>query len=214
MKKIILTFLLVVSSSVFAREELVLNTESSYKPDHSNRFSFALGLNPSLTKSADVTNFTFSYAKQLESFWADSTISITSGKFLKLSANNTNATGATDNQLVDQKNSLMTIGAGVGRETRYAQTLIPIENLYEYMAADVTYNSYKEDLSGKTFTGPGLLAKFSLYKKVSDYFSGGFHFNYNLAVVKRSQDFDTETSSQRSLTLGFLTVGVDLSFYL
>jgi hypothetical protein len=103
---------------------------------------------------------------------------------------------------------------GVGRETRYAQTLLPFNDIYELMAANITYNSYKEDYSGRTFSGPGILAKFSVYKKFNEYFSAGAHFNYNLAVVKRAAENDEETNSQRSLTLGFLTLGFDISFYL
>jgi hypothetical protein len=202
------------SLNAFAREELVLKGDSSFNPTHTNRFSVMLGLNPSLTKSADISNFTFSYAREMENFWIDSNLVMTKGKFLKLSANNPSATGALDTQLEDQENSLTTIGIGIGRETRYAQTLLSIDDLYELMAANLTYNMYKEDFSGKSYSGPGILAKFSLYKRFNEYFSAGTHFNYTLAVVKRSQDFDTETSSQRSLTLGFLTVGVDLSFYL
>ena len=136
------------------------------------------------------------------------------GLFKKFSANNPTATGATDTQLEDQQNSLTTIGVGIARETRYAQTLLPLDDIYELMAANLTYNSYKEDFSGKSFSGPGLMAKFSVYKRFGDYFSAGAHFNYNLAVVKRAQDVDTETNSKRSLTLGFLTMGIDLSFYL
>ena len=134
--------------------------------------------------------------------------------FHKFSSNNPTATGATDDDLAEQENSLTTFGVGIGRETRYAQTLLPFDDIYELMAANITYNSYKEDFSGKSFSGPGLLAKFSVYKRFNDYFSAGAHFNYNLAVVKRSEEFDGETSSARSLTLGFLTVGFDLSFYL
>ena len=196
------------------KEELIVKSEPSYVSTHENRFSVMLGLNPSLRTSSDVTNITFSYAKEMENFWFDSNLLITKGKFRKLSANNQSATGLTDAQLEDQSNTLMTVGVGIGRETRYAQTILPISDLYEMMSANITYNSYKEELSAKSFTGPGILAKFSLYKKFSEYFSAGTHFNYNLAVVKRSQEFDTETSSQRSLTIGFLTVGIDLSFYL
>jgi len=214
MQKYALWLILFFSSAVFCQDQLVLKHETEFMPTHSNRFSAALGLNPSLTKSSNITNFTFSLAKKLENFWLDGTLALTSGVFRELSANNAAATGATDAQLEDQKNTLMTIGIGIARESQYAQTLLPIENLYEMMAANLTYNSYKEDYSGKTFMGPGLIAKFSLYKKFNDYFSAGGHFNYNLAVVERDENTANETTSNRSLTLGFVTVGVDLSFYL
>ncbi|QDK42173.1 hypothetical protein DOM21_12100 [Bacteriovorax stolpii] len=215
MKQTIAASLLFVSASAFAANgELVLNTETTFNPSHTNRFSFMLGVNPSLTKAADMSSFNFSYGKKLENFWADANVMMTKGLFNKFSANNATATGATDDQLAEQENTLTSIGLGIGRETRYAQTLLPFDDIYELMAANLTYNIYKEDFSGKSFSGPGLMAKFSVYKRFNDYFSAGAHFNYNLAVVKRSQENDTETSSQRSLTLGFLTMGVDLSFYL
>jgi hypothetical protein len=203
----------VTIQNVFS-EELIMNSESTFNPTHENRFSFMTGVNPSLTKSGDMSNFTFSYGKKMENYWIDTNFSMNKGLFKKFSANNATATGASDEQLEEQQNSLTTIGVGIARETRYAQTLLPFNDIYELMAANLTYNSYKEDFSGKSFSGPGLIAKFSVYKRFNDYFSAGAHFNYNLAVVKRAQDNDTETNSQRSLTLGFLTMGIDLSFYL
>lgn len=211
-KKCTLLLLVVCSTSLIA-EELVLNTESTFNPTHDNRYSFMLGFNSSLTRAADLSNFAFSYGKQLENYWLDTNVLMTKGLFGEFSANNQPATQAAASQLETQENSLLTIGVGVGRETRYAQTLLPFEDIYEYMAANITYNKYNEDFSGYSFTGPGLLAKFSLYKKFNEYFSAGTHFNYNLAVVKREQQ-NNETSSERSLTLGFLTIGFDISFYL
>lgn len=210
----ILPVLFTASMATANSAELILNTDSTFNPTHENRFSFMMGVNPSLTKSADMSNFTFSFGKKMENYWIDTNFAMNKGLFKKFSANNQTATGATDEQLEEQENSLTTIGVGIGRETRYAQTLLPFNDIYELMAANLTYNSYKEDFSGKSFSGPGLLAKFSVYKRFNDYFSAGAHFNYNLAVVKRAQDNDTETNSQRSLTLGFLTMGIDLSFYL
>ena len=216
MKKLLITLIFVfVHSTTFASDIVKVRSETTFEPTHSNRFSFMLGLNPNLTKSSDVTNFSFAYATKREDFWWDANVSMTSGLFRELSANNASATGATGVQLEEQKNSLLTLGLGVSRESNYAQTLMPyFSNIYEVMTADLTYNVYKEDFSGKSFTGPGLLTKFSLYKKFNDYFSAGGHFNYNLAVVKRPENFSGETSSARSLTIGFVTVGFDLTFYL
>lgn len=213
MKLLMPVTLLFWSTAVLANTELVLNTESTYNPSHDNRFSFMLGFNPSLSRAADLSNFAFSYGKQFESYWLDTNFLMTKGLFGEFSANNQTATGASDFQLETQENSLTTIGVGIGRETRYAQTLLPFDDIYELMAANLTYNMYKEDFSGQSFKGPGLLAKFSVYKRFNDYFSAGTHFNYNLAVVERAKE-NNETTSARSLTIGFLTIGFDISFYL
>lgn len=195
-------------------EELVINSEAAFIPTYHNRFSFMLGLNPNVQKAADVTNFTFSFAKKMEDYWLDTNLFYTSGLFSKLTTNNPSATTLTDEQLADTKSTHLSIGVGIGRETRYTQTLLPISEIYELMAANLTYNIFKEPTSTKSFTGPGMMAKFSVYKKFSDYVSAGTQFTYNLAVVKRAQDFDTESSSASSLTLSYLTIGFDLSFYL
>jgi hypothetical protein len=218
MKKLNITLLLILAcaslSNAFAASELTLNSETTFEPSHTNSFSIMAGVNSSLTKSADMSNIAFSYGKKLEDYWFDSNLLITKGLFSKFSNNNPTATGATDEDLATQQNTLSTFGVGIGRETRYAQTLLPFNDIYELMAANITYNSYKEDFSGRTFTGPGILAKFAVYKKFNDYFSAGAHFNYNISVVKRTAANDEETNSQRSLTLGFLTIGLNISLYL
>jgi hypothetical protein len=173
-----------------------------------------LGLNPNINRAADVSSLSFSYGKELENFWIDTNFSMTRGLFRKITTNNAAATTRTQAEQQDEQKLLTTFGIGVGRFSHYAQSLLPFKNLYEYMAADLTYNFYRDSHTSKFFYGPGLLAKCSLYKKFSDYFSAGALLTYNLAVIKRAQDNDAESSSARSLTMSFLTVGFDLSFFL
>lgn len=206
--------LILTMTSAFAVENLTLNTEPVFSPTFQNRVSFLIGLNPSLTKAGDVVNFNASYAKKMEDYWFDTTFIITSGAFNKMTTNNAAATGATDDALFDTKSTLTTFGLGVARESRYSQTLLPFDGMFEVISADITYNLYKETTTGKSFSGPGFIAKFSLFKKFSDYVSMGPQLLYNLAVVKRAQDSDTEMSSARSLTMSYVTIGFDLSFFL
>lgn len=216
MKKSILLLLLAIIYPTIAasREGLLSATEVEYSSTHHNRFSLMLGLNPNLQKATNVTNFTFSFGKKMDNYWLDTNLILTNGLFSKLTTNNATATGLTDEQLVDTKSTHTAFGIGVGHETRYAQTLLSFTDIYELMAANITYNLFKEPTSGKSFSGPGMIAKFSVFKKFSDYVTAGTQFTYNLAVVKRAQDIDTESSSARSLTISYLTVGFDLSFYL
>ncbi|MBP9681559.1 MAG: hypothetical protein KBD76_09150 [Bacteriovorax sp.] len=195
-------------------EELILNNDPSFNPTFQNRYSFLFGLNPNINRAADISNLTFSYGKEMEHFWIDSNFSITRGLFRKITTNNAAATGRSQNEQQDEQKLLTTFGIGVGRITQYAQSLLPFKDMHELMAANLTYSFYRDSNTSKFFYGPGLLAKCSLYKKFSDYFSAGAQFTYNLSVVKRAQDNDTETSSSRSLTMSYLTIGLDLSFYL
>ena len=212
--KILSVSIVFLSTPIFSQDHLLSETDTTFNPSHLNSFSGMMGFNSSLTKSADLSNFAFSYGRKMNDYWLDTNLLVTTGLFHKFSSNNPTATGATDDDLAEQENSLTTFGVGIGRETRYAQSLLPFNDIYELMAANLTYNSYKEDFSGKSFTGPGLLAKFAVYKRFGDYFSAGAHLNYNLAVVKRAEELEGETNSQKSLTLGFLTLGFNLTLYL
>lgn len=211
---LILVLLFTFSTRIFALDELILNSDPSFIPTFQSKFSFMLGLNPSLQKSAELSNLVFAYDRKIDDFWLDASFLITNGAFNKMTTNNPDATGLTNGETIDTKSTLTTFGVGIGRDFHYVKALLPYKGIYEFIAADLTYNIYKERASDKSFTGPGMMAKYSLFKKFSDYFSAGAALTYNLAVVKRSTEKSTENSSQQSLTMSFATIGFDLSFFL
>lgn len=209
-------FILLLSFHIHA-EELVLHTEPTYTNEHNNKYSFMLGLNPSMTKTNQLINAHFSYARNTkENMWWDYSFSIIKGNFDKFTTNNASATLESTATMNSTTNSSTQMLGGIGLlyRTEYTQSLIPVDSLYEMVGASLTYNVYKDTNSSKTFNGPGFIAKFSMLKKFADYLSFGGNIIYNLAVVKRGQDSDQETSSQRSLTLSHVTVGFDLSIFL
>ncbi len=206
--------LFLLSSTAYGAQYDVLNNLNPMEFKHENRLTVMYGMNPSFKNSTDVNNIAVSYSEKKNDYWWDSNIVFTKGQFGKLAANNASATGTSNGDLAEQSNTHTSFGFGLGRETRYAQTLLPFENIYEMMTANLTYNFYKEDFSKKTFTGPGILAKVSVYKMLNEYFSVGTHLNYSLSVVKRAQEYEDETSSARSLTMSFVTVGFDISLFL
>jgi hypothetical protein len=212
---IIMTLVISLSMSVKA-SELVLNSDSAFVPDYKNRFSALVGLNPSVMKSLDVKNLHLAYSKQREDLsWWDFNFTMTQGHFNKMTTNNAIATGNTKTVMNDSLQSdQLSLGVGLQYQTDYTRTILPFEGMYELMSASVTYNYFKDSQISNTFMGPGMIAKLSVLKKFSEYVSFGGNIIYNLAVVKRSQNSSTETSSQRSLTLSHLTFGLDLSLYL
>ena len=210
----ILSLLLMMATTVDSAETLDLKSESEFNPSHTSKFSFLYGVNPNLYKLTDISDFTFSYSNQQKDYWFDSNLSVTRGIFKKISTNSYSATGVLNNDINDSSRNLITFGAGVARKTTYIRDLLSWDSWYEMSGANLTYNMFKESVSSKNFTGFGILTKFGLYHKSSDYFSYGTQFLYRLAVVKRAADYNTETSSPRSLTLSHLSLGIDLSFFL
>lgn len=179
--------------------------------NHTHKFSLSYGVNTSLLKAADLNSISASFARKgSERLWYEVNFQSATGLFSKFSAN----TGATDEILVDQKNKLMSLDLAVGLESSYTQNLLALKDVFEYISAGLGYYSYSEDYSGEKFTGPGIHAKFQVYKRMNDFFSAGLNFNYHLASVKRKALSDTESGSDRSLTLGFATIGLDFNIYL
>lgn len=209
MKKI--SLILVVYSFLFSLNLYAQSTEFS----HTSKFSLSYGVNTSLLKAADLNSVGVSFARKGSGrLWYEVNFQSATGLFSKFSANNPTATGATDDMLADQKNKLMSLDMAVGLESSYTQNLLAMKDVFEYISAGLGYYSYSEDYSGEKFSGPGIHAKFQVYKRLSEFFSAGLNFNYHLATVKRKALSDTESGGDRSLTLGFGTIGLDFNIYL
>ncbi len=222
MKNILALALLITSTLAFSADySFETKSESSFTPEFNNRFTIIAGLNPTIYRSQDVISLQGSYGRKMsnsswgDSLWADFSIQQTTGIFRDLAENNSNATGVATTELEATKESVQMIALGLQYRTHYASTLLPL-NLYETSTASAMYGMMKEDLGAKTFSGPGLKAKFSLMKPLNDYCHVGFNFDYNLLTLKRGkEDSDTiTTGSSRSLTLSWLTIGLDFSLFL
>jgi len=127
-----------------------------------------------------------------------------------MTVNNSTATKVSDDQFGQAKaGSLFNIGIGISLETELSKNLFLSNNVYEKSSAYLTYSNLKS--FNQDFMGIGFVTSFSLYYKLSSFFSIGPIFTYELHSVKRKQDNDAETSSHRSLTLSFITTGIDFS---
>lgn len=215
MNKLIIIFITLISFNILA-SEFEIADESKYIPDFTNRFSALIGVNPDMTKTNENETLHLSYGlHKIENAWWDFNFTYSKGHFDKLTTNNPTATLLSSNQMAySTTTSQMAFGAGLQYETHYIQTLMPFKDMYELIGASLTYNFLKDPQVSNTFSGPGMIAKYSVLKKLTNYISIGGNLIYNLAVVKRSQLNSTETSSSRSLTLSHLTLGFDFSFYL
>ncbi len=212
-----LIFLLLIFSSLnlYAQEEFKLNDEVGFIPKFDQRYNVGFTFNPSMTKTNQVLGLDGSYSSKFSNnYWLNYQGAIFQNQFNAVSKNNASATKLTDLELADAKASHVMFGVGLSVHSEFFGELFPFNNVYEISSAALTYNLFKFTDGNKVFNGPGILAKYSIHKKMNDYVSIGGNFIYNLAVVKRAQDVDTETSSSRSLTISYLSIGFDVNFYL
>lgn len=213
MKNKILVTLFCLFLSNLTLAEFELKSESSYNPEFNNRYSFIFGLNPSLGRSQDVKSMQFAYGRKWdETLWVDAFFQSTNASFRDIGENNAQATGVSNADIYTASEKLSLFGLGVQYKSRYSAILLPFD-LYETTTASLVYATMSEDAGGKSFSGPGFKAKFSVMKPLGNYMHVGLNMDYNLLTLKRAQE-GTENGSARSLTASWLTLGFDISFFL
>jgi hypothetical protein len=112
----------------------------------------------------------------------------------------------------DAKDTLFAIGAGVGYRFKLLLDFMPTEDVFE--SIDVFFNSVQlnETHINKTYRGYGLTTNYGIHKRVNtSYFYGG-KISYNVASVTRDAIAD-ESKSERSLSLGWLSVAFEMGFF-
>lgn len=200
---------------LIAQENFELNREVGFIPKFDSRYNLGVTFKPSMTKTNQVIGIDGSYSSKFsDGYWLNYEGAIFQTQFSAVTKNNASATLKTDTQLIDAKASHVYFGVGLSVHTELLVHVIPFKNIYEISSAALTYNLFKYTDGNKTFLGPGIKAKYGVHKKLNDYVSIGGNFIYNLSVVKRSEDNSNETSSARSLTLSYLSIGFDVNFYL
>ena len=176
------------------------------------RYSFLYHLNSDLKDFADISTFEFIYGQKRSFGWLEFSIAKTSGKFEELTENNPSL-GGISQELLEESAGVFVIGAGLSFRTKYARHLVAMDTIYETISAQLTYNQFDEKFRGETFSGPGIKADFGIHKRTSEAFHFGVRMSYNLAHVKKAQEFEGQSSAGRSLLLTWLSLRLDLTFY-
>lgn len=177
-----------------------------------NRTSFLYHLNNDLTDLTGIQTLEFNYAHRFELAWVEFFGLRTTGRFEELTTNNPSE-GADSTELRETEDSILAFGASISYRSNWVQELVNSDKMFTTTAAGIGWYNYTQNLRVKSYSGPGLKTDFGLHLRSSRSIHYGMKMSYHLANVKRSAEFDGETSSQRSHTLSWLTFGFDLSFY-
>lgn len=110
------------------------------------------------------------------------------------------------------KNTVMAAGLGVGYRFKLLLDFLETEDWFESIDVFVNGMQLDETFIQKKYRGYGLTTNYGLHKRSStSYFYGG-KVSYNLASVTREAIGD-EKKSERSLTLGWLSLAFELGFF-
>ena len=101
----------------------------------------------------------------------------------------------------------------MGHRFRWLQGLFSARDMFEHVAAYLTYHSLTDGLRDLSYSGPGFRADFGLHKRFSPRFHFGINLSYNLGVIDREKITETERREDRNFVISWLSFGADLGFY-
>lgn len=110
------------------------------------------------------------------------------------------------------KNTVMGFGPGVGYRFKLLTESLPSEEWFENIDVFINAIQLDETFVGKKYQGWGLTTNYGIHKRSSTSFFYGGKFSYNIASVTREAIAD-ESKSERSLSLGWLSVAFELGFF-
>ncbi len=187
-----------------------LEDYSTQKDQH--RFGLNYHFNTDLKSPFEVTTLEANYAYRLGVAWLEFCLAYTTGKYREMTRLNT-AIGAETELQREENATNLTFGGGLGYRTRYIRSLIDSQNIFETVAAYLTYNSFSDNFRSESYTGYGIKTDFGVHFRSGARSHWGAKFSYNLSSVRKAQEFETQGSAARSLTLTWATFGLDYSFY-
>lgn len=179
-----------------------------------SRLSLLYFMNSDLRQLTGISTFELIYAKKSGNYWLEF---IASNSNLHYDSITSFVSGpipdAVETDLVFLVENLVTLGVGLSYRTTLIQNFIQSGEYFETVSAYLTANHLSEIYSSESYTGLGLKADFGIHKRVSQFFHFGGKMSYNLVAVKRAAIGSETDESLRSLTLHWLSIGFDLSYY-
>jgi hypothetical protein len=112
----------------------------------------------------------------------------------------------------DTKNTVSGLGLGVGYRFKLLLDFFQTEDTFESIDVFANYIRLSESFIKKDYTGYGLTTNYGIHKRVNTTFFYGGKVSYNLAAVTREKLGD-ESERNRSLSLGWLTLALEMGFF-
>jgi hypothetical protein len=199
--------------------ELGIEDQRRYTGSDINRFSLAAHLSANYEQLTDILGFEVNYMRRstrYNQFFYGAQFFQHKTYFDTISQNASGAGGVNTESSFKRpgnvKNTVLGFGLGMGYRFKLLLDFYPTEDVFETI--DVFLNSIQltENYIGKTYRGPGLSTNYGLHKRSGNNFIYGAKISYNVASVTRSA-ITNERKSSRSLSLGWLSFGLEIGFY-
>jgi len=194
-------------------EELGISLGNYNTSFDKNRYSLLVHASPNFMEISDFIGFEFIYGRKMDFAWWEISATRSQASFDEITDIDTTVINASKTDLEESTSTLLTVGTGLSYRSNLIQNLISWHDLYETTSAHIQYVSMTEEVTSESLSGLGFKADFGIHKRSSKSFHYGLKMSYNIANVKRAALTDTETSSARSLTLNWISLALDLTYY-
>ena len=112
----------------------------------------------------------------------------------------------------ETKDTITAFGLGAGYRFKLLLDFLETEDVFESVDVFANYLELDESYIKQKYRGWGLTTNYGIHKRSSTSFFYGGKLSYNVATVTREAIGD-EKKSDRSLALGWLSIGFEMGFF-
>lgn len=187
--------------------------EGNYSGEHRSKMSLSYMTNFDLRHLSEISGFEFIYGYEGDYSWFEFLVARTSVLYSAVTEINSSAPGVST-EIEDQEDSLLSFGPGISYRSTMIQNLLNASSVTETTSVYVLYYLFNEDFQSKEFKGLGLRTDFTLnFPLVNKNTEFGWKFSYQIAPLKRAQEFDGESSSARTQLVSFMGMAFEFSYF-
>ena len=198
---------------------LGIKDQRRYTGADRNRFSVAGHINGNYEHLQNLLGFELSYMRRstrYNQFWYGGQFYQHRTYFGNITQNPTGGTNTNSDSNFkrpnDTKETIMGLGLGVGYRFKLLLDFWQTEDVFENVDVFVNAVQMNEGYLGKKYSGYGLTTNYGIHKRSSTSFFYGGKISYNIAPVTRAA-IGNESKSERSLSLGWLSLGFEMGFF-
>lgn len=202
---------------------LGVNSDAFFTLRDRNRISLGYHISSNYNDFSEFSAFEFTFFQNLRNWqgsWWGIMFKKGSADFKAVSQNATEdvskpgtAEAHPDNQRPDEAQQDLTIlGIGMAHRFKFILDFIDNKRLYEQVNWFITYNRDNDGFTNNSYSGPGLVADYEIFKRSSQRMYYGWKLSYHLASVGRSVE-DGERNREGRLTLSWVSMGFNIGYY-
>lgn len=120
---------------------------------------------------------------------------------------------SSDDVTDNTKESFFSFGFGPTYRTYFIRDLIPLDNIFETVHAGIGLGWFFENLSNQGYFGPGVKSDLGIHYRLSKQFHVGTKLSWSHYWVKRDEKFVDEPQGNRTISVTWLSFGLDFALY-